>query len=118
MSHSCDYAYEVYNESRTVARKAHRCDACGETIPSKAAYWRLFACGDGDVVSVKRCDRCQAIHVHLRAKCRESGSDMWPDERLNCGLKYEDEWGDLPEEIEALAFALPGEVSVAKEQSR
>lgn len=109
MSHSCDEYYTLYNETSRRARKPHACDACRETIPPRAVYWRVFTVFDGDATLYVRCSRCQAIHLHLREKCAASGSDMWPDERLACGLKYEDEWGELPEEIEALAFALPGD---------
>lgn len=36
--------------------------------------------------------------------------DMWPDERLGCGLDYADEWGDdPPPEVQALAFASDAE---------
>lgn len=108
MSRSCDERYVVYHERQVRARKAHACSACRETIPAGTAYVRVTWVFDGSADGVKRCNRCQAIHLHLRKKCAESDEDdLWPDERLNCGLKYEDEWGDLPDEIEALAFALP-----------
>lgn len=109
MSHSCDGTYDVYRETRVRARKPHTCSACTETIPARTTYWRVTWVFDGGANGVKRCERCQAIHLHLREKCRSSYDNLWPDERLNCGLKYEDEWGDLPEEIAALAFALPSD---------
>lgn len=116
MSHYCDASYDVYREHAVKARKAHVCSACAETIPPHTSYWRVTWVFDGSADGVKRCNRCQAIHLHLRGKCRDADSDMWPDERLSCGLKYEDEWGDLPDEIEALAFALPTD-SISMEQS-
>jgi hypothetical protein len=107
MSHYCDETYDVYHEQQVVARKPHDCSACKETIPARTSYWRVTWVYDGSADGVKRCNRCQAVHRHLRKKCAQGDGDMWPDERLNCGLKYEDEWGALPAEIEALAFALP-----------
>lgn len=109
MSYSCDETYDVYHEQRVKARKDHTCSACVETIPKHATYWRVSWVFERTAEGVKRCERCQAIHLHLRKKCRDTNSDLWPAERLDCGLKYEDEWGDLPEEIAALAFALPSD---------
>lgn len=109
MSGYYDETYEVYKEEPVTARKAHTCDACKETIPAKATYWKVFTLFDGNVDSLKRCNRCEAIHVHLRNLCAGTGDEIWPDERLACGLKYEDEWGELPDHIAALAFALPSE---------
>ena len=104
MSHDCDDHNTVYDERRVKARKAHTCGACRETIQPGHDYVRVGIVYDGSASTVKRCLRCQALHVHLRSKCAEVSSDMWPDERLACGLTYEGEWGDLPEEIAALAF--------------
>lgn len=61
---------------------------------------------DGDSVTLRRCSRCQTIHEHLRQLCESQ--ERWPDEQLNCGEDYEEEWGKLPPEIAALAFTLPG----------
>jgi hypothetical protein len=107
MSYSADEQYDVYHETQVTARKEHPCSACVEAIPPRTSYWRVTWVFDGSAGGVKRCNRCQAIHKHLRKLCAARDYDLWPDERLNCGLTYEDEWGDLPEEIEALAFALP-----------
>lgn len=109
MSHDIDETYDVYAETHRRARKAHECDACGERIGPGVTYWRVFVVFDGSAEAHKRCNRCQAIHVHLRSL---DPGRRWPDERLACGLDYEDEWGDLPEEIAALAFALPGDEAI------
>lgn len=106
MSHSCDEVYEVYNETYPKARKTHTCEACEENIPPGGRYARVFTLFNGTAETYKRCLRCQALHEHLR---RLGDYDCWPDERLNCGESYEDEWGALPPEIAALAFTLPGE---------
>lgn len=118
MSYSCDEQYRVYRENIRKSIKPHKCDACKEEIPRGSKYANIAAVSDYGVETIKRCARCQALHLHLREKCRTAVTTdtMWPDERLNCGETYEDEWGEVPEEIAALAFALPGEVSVIPER--
>lgn len=109
MSYSAYETYEIYNEQFPRARKAHTCSACKETIPSGIKYARIFVLFEKEVTIYKRCLRCQKIHEHLRKLCYKHY--MWPDERLNCGLNYADEWGqEPPPEIAALAFALPGDI--------
>jgi len=107
MSRSCEETYDVYDERTFRANKPHTCDACGVEIPERHHYTRVFMLFDGSKEHLKRCARCQLLHEHLRALC-EPG-EQWPDERLNCGLRYEDEWGDVPPEIAALAFWRPGD---------
>ena len=109
MSDYYDETYEVYDETEVRARKEHECDACKEAIPPRVRYFRICAIYDGSVTVYKRCSRCQAIHLHLRKLCRAGRDQRWPDERLACGLTYEDEWGELPDEIANLAFALPSD---------
>lgn len=101
MSHGIEEIYSVYRETLRCARKAHTCDACGETIQPRHRYYSVAAVFQGEVESAKRCLRCQEIHVHLRTL---APGDMWPDEALNCGTDYEDEWGDLPDDVARLAF--------------
>lgn len=116
MSYHAEGCYPVYDEAWIrKAHKAHICDACGEGIAAGSSYWRIFwVYADGnDTASVKRCERCQKVHYHLREKGAEVGS-MWPDEWLSCDMVYEDEWGKMPPEIAELAFALPGEVDAGK----
>lgn len=102
--------YAVHDEERRVAGKTHRCDACHDPITKGHAYVRFFGVWDGMAESVKRCLRCQKIFEHLVEKGRSS--DMFPAQRLDCGETYQDHWGEEPpDEIAALAFALPGEVT-------
>ncbi|TFG38795.1 MAG: hypothetical protein E4H44_03290 [Candidatus Aminicenantes bacterium] len=108
MSHSVDETYVIYDETWRKARKQHRCDACNEPISVGHQYARVFILFDGEKSNRKRCARCQRIHEHLRTV--DKYGDTWPDENLACGQSYEDEWGECPPEIAALAFALPGEV--------
>ena len=106
MSHEVDERYAVYSETRRRAIKQHKCSACKEAIRPGHTYHVIAIIFEG-VESLKRCERCQAIHLHLRTLDR----DMWPDERLNCGEEYREHWGrEPPPEIAAMAFALPGEV--------
>lgn len=106
MSYLCEGSYDVYDERLVRARKAHACSACAETIDRGQSYARVGMVWEGVARSLKRCARCQRLHEHLR----ELGdADVWPDERLRCGLRYEDEWGAVPDEIAALAFWLPGD---------
>lgn len=105
MSHSCDETYSVYDEQSRRARKLHRCSACKETIRPGDRYFSIHVVHDG-ATTIKRCLRCQKMHEHLR--CLGDG-DTWPDERLNCGESYENEWGECPLDIQRLAFLTPDE---------
>jgi hypothetical protein len=108
MSHCCDERYEIYDETYVCAAKEHTCDACKDIIPKGHYYARIFWVFDGEGGLIKRCKKCQMIHLHLRKK---GDSEMWPDERLNCGEEYKDHWGeDPPAHIAVLAFATPEEV--------
>jgi len=109
MSHSCDGTYDVYNERFPRARKPHRCEACKRNaIRPGDVYARVFILYEGRKETVIRCMACQLTHEHLRELCH--GKDMWPDEELDCGLDYAEEWdGPPPEHIAALAFWQPGD---------
>jgi hypothetical protein len=106
MSYECDEQYAVYNEKSVKANKAHTCDACKESIPKGQHYARINTVFDGSAETIKRCLRCQTIHLHLRTLDRhQSFCQLWPDERLNCGEEYTEHWGnEPPAEISALAF--------------
>jgi len=106
MSYVPEGYYDVYDECPVTARIEHECSACDEKIRTGSIYYRVRIVYEGTAKTIKRCDRCQAIHVHLR----ELGNgNTWPEERLDCGLDYGEEWGELPKEVEVLAFAFPGE---------
>jgi len=107
VSTATDGYNDVYDERFPRARKEHECEACGETIRAGDQYARVAIVFDRSAETVKRCMRCQRLHEHLRVTCDD---DTWPAERLDCGDLYEDvHTGPPPEEIAALAFALPGE---------
>lgn len=107
MSYAVDSTYDVYLEKLRRARKEHFCDACDTKILRGHRYCYVSIVWDGSARSVRRCLRCQTLHKHLRTL---GGYDVWPDEELNCGLDYEEEWGDLPPEIAKLAFLTPEEI--------
>lgn len=104
---------EASSETRPRARKEHRCNACGETIPRGTVYVRNGFVGEGTAETIKRCLRCERIYAHLAERFRVAGRrGEAPDVMLACGHSYRDEWDeDPPDEIAALAFALPGEVA-------
>lgn len=102
MGYGYDETYAVYNEQKTKARKPHTCSACEETIQPSHTYWRVSILFHGDWRSLKRCERCQAVHNHLKEIL--SYRDEWPEEDLNCGMDYEDEHGPMPTEVAELAF--------------
>ena len=107
VSYSCEETYDVYRETVRKARKEHTCSACKETIRKGELYCSVFTVFDGVTDSLKRCGACQTTHKHLRAVIYDRDYDhdqLWPDERLNCGMSYEEEWGDCPADIAALAF--------------
>jgi len=107
VSYSPDGTYDVYSEVRPIARKQHTCGACHEKIDAGHHYTRVSIVFDGVARTASRCARCQAIHEHLRTL---NPGEMWPEERLNCGERYVDEWGqEPPEHIAALAFWRPGD---------
>jgi hypothetical protein len=107
MSHIAEETYSVYDERRVRARKQHICGACREPIVSGHTYWRIGVVFEKSAETLRRCERCQALHVHLRGL---GHYDVWPDERLSCGQSYEDEWGDLPDDVAELAFVTAEEM--------
>lgn len=112
MSYAAEETYDVYREQIRKARQSHRCDACRCVIRSGDYYCAVSWVYDGSAGGVKRCGSCQLTHVHLRGMCSAEfdRDDMWPDERLGCGLEYEDEWGEEPpEEIWVLPLLGPDE---------
>lgn|GEM_PF-2111369 len=108
MSYYVEDYYEVYDEKTVRARVEHICDACTEKISIGHLYTRIGIIFEKVAETVKRCLRCQTIHVHIRGL--DTGGDSWPDEKLSCGNTYKDHWGvDPPEEIQDLAFVTPDE---------
>jgi NAD-dependent SIR2 family protein deacetylase len=109
MSHEVEDYYKAYVEERVLAAETCRCSACGERIPYGMPYTLVVIVdAENEEEMLRRCERCQKIHKHLREVAAES--EMWPDERLACGEDYKEHWGhEPPPEIAALAFARPGD---------
>lgn len=87
----------VWETERRRSRKDHACDACGEAIRPGHEYQRTFWVLDGDPGVYKHCRRCWTLY-------RALGPEANP--LLDCGAV----WEDPSPEVEALAFALPGDV--------
>ncbi len=109
MSESCDSHADVHRRTIVKARKQHFCSACQADIMPGDYYASVFVVGDGDQWSFKRCGSCETTWQHLKRLCDEynaqhanRGDNLYPMEDLSCGKDYEEEWGDLPEEIAAL----------------
>lgn len=84
------------------ARKEHTCYACRETIARTHVYH--YSSGidrDGEPYDYKHCARCWKIFEALWADTSEGV--QWD---LDCG----EVWEDPPDQVAALAFALPGEI--------
>jgi hypothetical protein len=111
VSESCDDYCDVHEHRIHKARKQHRCSACRAAIRPGDYYASVFVLGGGDVDTFKRCGSCETTWQHLKQLCdesnrrnREHGERLYPREDLGCGLEYEDEWGDLPDEVAVFAF--------------
>jgi|HubBroStandDraft_1064217.scaffolds.fasta_scaffold165777_2 hypothetical protein len=101
----------VYDETQRKARKSHKCDACHEAIAPGHQYYRTAILFDGSWDTYVRCERCQAIFVHLSKRILdERDQEEFCDQALNCGHSYEENWDEPPpDEIAALAFWRPGD---------
>lgn len=109
MSHEIDECYAVYCRTRRKARLAHVCCACAEAISPGHQYIYVATVFEGCARSYKRCLRCEAIFDELVKRLRDS--DQWPDERLNCGHEWSENFdGPPPDEIARLAFLTPAEI--------
>ena len=111
MSQYGDEPCSVYDVKERVARKAHKCSACGERVEPGTKYTDVFMVHEGEPYTCKRCPRCQVIYLHLEGRIRAEGDyDWFCDERLNCGHEYEERSKEAPPEwLAALAFWLPGD---------
>ena len=105
---------QVWRERWRTARKGHACYACHEPINPGDRYHFTSWVFDGSAGSYKHCARCWAMYEAIcAAHDAQPGaySDAWEhvDLALNCGTVWEDELGELPADVAALAFALPGD---------
>ena len=107
----CDGDYEqaqVWCPRWRKARKTHVCCACAEPIRPGDRYHYISYVFDGSAGSYKHCARCWSIY---EAICAAYGQDAWEhvELELDCGTLWEREIGPLPDDVAALAFALPGD---------
>jgi hypothetical protein len=86
------------------ARKPHECFACHETIRPGDRYHRWSMRFDGEFSDHSHCARCYSIIGELWNAGAES-----VDLGLNCGETWEENFGDLPEDVARLAFMTPEE---------
>ena len=117
MSQECDDPADVYRSVTRRARQSHRCGACRLLVAPGERYQETVVIYKGGVSRFKRCGRCEIVFRHLVTCCdKVSDGDLWPDERLNCGRSYQDEWGEEPPEtISAVLFATGPEASALLE---
>lgn len=87
------------------ARKPRPCYACEETISAGQLYHRCKYLYDGAWSSYDHCGRCFRMCEALWKRLDGDSIEM----DLNCG----ETWERPPDDVEALAFALPGECGEA-----
>ena len=105
MSVDCgDDGPDVWLERFIRARAEHTCAACCTIITRGELYHQTRSLYDGGWTVVKRCARCQAIFELLSCKVRELPGDQCCDPRLDCGHTYQENFGDTPIAVQALAF--------------
>lgn len=106
MCDGSDGYYDVEDGDWRTARKRHECCACSETISPGHRYHVHSGLFDGAWERHKHCARCWTM---LEAIVARATDPVRMD--LGCGLRWEDSFGDLPDHVAALAFALPGEAA-------
>jgi len=106
VSHSVDDPVRVSHETRRKARKRHRCCACLEGIEPGDTYVRTWTVHDGNVVVFKHCMRCNLLFHAIMKRSTEPVLFT-----LDCDVPWEAMFGDMPDDVEVLAFARPGDFS-------
>lgn len=85
------------------AKKTHKCYACYEEIRPGDRYHVAIELSDGFQV-FKHCARCWMM---VEAIWHAGATSVQYD--LNCGVAWEDEFDDMPDDVAALAFLTPDE---------
>jgi len=110
---------QVWSPNWRTARKPHACYACGEPIDPGDRYHHVSYVYDGSWGQYHHCARCWTLYQAIcDAHDKLPGdpfSDAWQyvDLALDCGTRWEDELGELPDDVAALAFALPQDFAEA-----
>lgn len=68
---------EFWSETKPVARKPHRCEACGEQIEVGQTYSNMAAKDDGQFWVTKQHAECREAEVALAKLHGLSGGDQW-----------------------------------------
>lgn len=92
------------------ARKPHRCCACKETIRPGDEFRLIAGKWDGNFHQFRQCSRCAAMYDAIEEHATDGVVIT-----LNCGHTWEEVIGECPEEVQSLAFALPGEIKLRKD---
>lgn len=110
MCDEADGQCQVWDGRWVRARNQHECMACDEAIATGATYHRVDSLYDGAWSHWVHCARCWRIWEAIESRAREDGDFVAIDPRLDCG----EVWDGPPEDVAALAFALPGESGEAE----
>lgn len=113
MCESDEYAAYV-TKAWPRARKQHTCCACHDVIEPGYLYHHTKVGMRGEPPEeYKHCARCYAICMALW----KAGADA-VDLTLDCGERWEDNFGALPDEVAQLAFMQPAEAQRLAEADR
>lgn len=106
-------AAQVWREKWRTARNPHVCYSCHEPINPGDRYHYSSWVFDGSAGSYKHCARCWTLYEALLDAHGDQDAWRYVDLALNCGTTWENELGELPADVAALAFALPGDFANA-----
>lgn len=104
MSHA-DQLFDFSRVESRRARKHHECDACDLGIRPGDVYRRWFSVFHDEPMVTRQCWRCWLVWSEIDALSIDP-----IDITLGCDESWEDALGPMPVHVQALAFALPGEV--------
>ncbi len=104
-------ASDVWRQDWRKARIEHVCTGCHETISPGHHYQSTASLFDGHWTTWKHCRRCDDLFTAIADAHRKTSGEyvVYIDPQFNCGESWVDNFGDLPDPVAALAFALPGE---------
>ena len=109
MCDDAEGACPIWEEKTPRARKQHECMACREAIAPGQKYHRTDSMYDGHWSHWVHCTRCWSMFRAIDKRARAEGEYLAIDPHLDCGER----WEDPPDEVAALAFAIPSDFSSA-----
>lgn len=102
---------DLWNETWHTARTAKKCRArgCSLGIRSGDRYRKTFLVFEGRGQSWNHCARCAAIYDAIskelnRRRANGETEDNSIDEGLDCGHTWQENFGEPPPDVAALAF--------------